>query len=269
MTNFPETITPEQAPALYVKGGLAPLLEIIRAQALTEVPDVTTAKGRDRVASLAYRVSQCKTTVEKPGRAYLKYLKETLIKEAETELREFVRACDELRDQVRQPLTDIENRERARVQAHHDAIASIETMGNTPYTLKETALDALAWVEVWPVDADACQEFLPAYQAALHNAAANIRATVARLEQTALQAAQAQAERERQAAEQAVTAERLRVAQAQAEEQRKAADAEHRDRVRREICQLLREDLAIEGLLAERIVAYAETGRLGRLKIVF
>jgi hypothetical protein len=41
-------IKPEQAPVLYVAGGLDAYLERIR-QAVNEVPDLSTKKGRDRV----------------------------------------------------------------------------------------------------------------------------------------------------------------------------------------------------------------------------
>jgi hypothetical protein len=43
---------------------------------VNEVPDVSTAKGRARIASLAAQVSRSKTAIEKPGRDYLKRLKE-------------------------------------------------------------------------------------------------------------------------------------------------------------------------------------------------
>lgn len=62
-------IKPEQAPVLYVAGGLDTYLEQIR-QAVNEVPDLSTKKGRDRVASLAAQVSRSKTAIEKPGREY-------------------------------------------------------------------------------------------------------------------------------------------------------------------------------------------------------
>jgi D-aminopeptidase len=70
-------IKPEQAPVLYVAGGLDAYLEQIR-QAVNEVPDLSTKKGRDRVASLAAQVSRSKTAIEKPGREYLKRLKEAV-----------------------------------------------------------------------------------------------------------------------------------------------------------------------------------------------
>lgn len=64
-------IAPDMAPAIYVENGLDSFLEKIRA-GVNEVPDLSTAKGRARIASLAAQVSRSKTAVEKPGRDYLK-----------------------------------------------------------------------------------------------------------------------------------------------------------------------------------------------------
>ena len=107
-------VKPEQAPALYRAGGLDAYLEQIR-QAVNEVPDLTTKKGRDRVASLAAQVSRSKTAIEKPGREYLKRLKEA-VRPAEAEIKRFVNACDELRDATRKPLTEWEA-EQERIKA--------------------------------------------------------------------------------------------------------------------------------------------------------
>nr|WP_207781601.1 hypothetical protein [Salmonella enterica] len=113
------------APSIYVENGLEKFLEQIR-ESVKEVPDLSTAKGRARIASLAAQVSRSKTAVEKPGRDYLRHLKEA-VKPAEAELRRFVSACDEMRDEVRRPLTEweaeqerIKAEEAARVKAEND-----------------------------------------------------------------------------------------------------------------------------------------------------
>lgn len=123
-------IKPEQAPTLYRAGGLDAYLEQIR-QAVNEVPDLTTKKGRDRVASLAAQVSRSKTAIEKPGREYLKRLKEA-VRPAEAEIKRFVDSCDELRDATRRPLTEWEA-EQERIKAeeamnvlHAEALAMNE-----------------------------------------------------------------------------------------------------------------------------------------------
>ncbi|EMB4340258.1 hypothetical protein I5462_19105 [Citrobacter freundii] len=106
------------APSIYVENGLEKFLEQIR-ESVKEVPDLSTAKGRARIASLAAQVSRSKTAVEKPGRDYLRHLKEA-VKPAEAELRRFVSACDEMRDEVRRPLTEWEA-EQERIKAEEAA----------------------------------------------------------------------------------------------------------------------------------------------------
>ncbi|CUU24570.1 hypothetical protein EM595_2337 [Duffyella gerundensis] len=108
-------VQPEQVPTLYVENGLEKFLDQIRLQ-VNEVPDLSTAKGRARVASLAAQVSRSKTAVEKPGREFLKRLKEQP-KIFETELRRFIIKCDSLRDEVRRPLTEWEQERIAAEQA--------------------------------------------------------------------------------------------------------------------------------------------------------
>lgn len=100
-------VTDDMAPVVYVAGGLDKYFDMVKDAVSGEVPDLTTKKGRDRIASLAAQVSRSKTAVEKPGRAYLKRLKE-MPKTVEAELREWVNNCDNLRDEVRRPLTEWE-----------------------------------------------------------------------------------------------------------------------------------------------------------------
>lgn len=107
-------IKPDQAPALYSAGGLNGFLEQIRELA-KEVPDVTTKKGRDRIGSLARMVGSSKSAIEKPGREYLKRLKEA-VKPAEEELRVFTRECDAIRDAILKPRDEWEA-EQERIKA--------------------------------------------------------------------------------------------------------------------------------------------------------
>jgi len=122
-----DDISAENAPAIYVTGGLGRFLEAVTAEVTAEVPDLTSRKGRERVASLAAKVSKSKAAVEKPGRDYLKRLKE-MPKVVESELREFVTKMDALRDATRQPLTDWEQAELARTDKHVDDIQNIKDL---------------------------------------------------------------------------------------------------------------------------------------------
>lgn len=121
-------IAPDMAPAIYVENGLDSFLEKIRA-GVNEVPDLSTAKGRARIASLAAQVSRSKTAVEKPGRDYLKRLKEQP-KVVEAELRRFVTECDQMRDEVRRPLTEWEDAEKARTEALQQRLVDLRALAD-------------------------------------------------------------------------------------------------------------------------------------------
>ncbi|MEL9885648.1 hypothetical protein J4W74_07760 [Escherichia coli] len=121
-------ITPDMAPRIYVEKGLEKFLEQIR-EGVNEVPDISTDKGRKRIASLAAKVSRSKTAVEKPGRDYLKRLKEQP-KVVEAELRRFVTECDRLRDEVRRPLTEWENAEKLRTEALQQRLTNLRALAD-------------------------------------------------------------------------------------------------------------------------------------------
>jgi colicin import membrane protein len=115
-----DEITEDKWPEIYGVGKVNDYYEQARAEALSEVPDLSTLKGREAIASNAHKVSRSKTFVEKPGRAYLKYIKETKCAAIEKELREFVEKMDALRDEVRKPLTDWDA-EQKRIKAEKEA----------------------------------------------------------------------------------------------------------------------------------------------------
>jgi len=121
-------IAPDLAPSIYVENGLNKFLEQIR-EGVNEVPDLSTAKGRARIASLSAQVSRSKTAVEKPGRDYLKRLKEQP-KVVEAELRRFVIECDQIRDEVRRPLTEWEDKEKARTEALQQRLVDLRALAD-------------------------------------------------------------------------------------------------------------------------------------------
>ncbi|MEX5148575.1 hypothetical protein P0240_07905 [Enterobacter cloacae] len=131
-------IKPEQAPVLYSAGGLNGFLEQIRELA-KEVPDVTTKKGRDRIGSLARMVGSSKTAIEKPGREYLKRLKEA-VKPAEEELRVFTRECDAIRDAILKPRDEWEaEQERIKAEEAMNALHAEALVMNEEFDLQRAA----------------------------------------------------------------------------------------------------------------------------------
>ncbi len=137
-----EEISEANAPAIYVAGGLKQFIDLVKAEVEGEVPDLTTRKGRERIASLAAKVSKSKTAVEKPGRDYLRRLKE-MPKVVEAELREFVTTMDALRDETRRPLTEWEAAEDARIDRHNDRLNWLKTLADDLGDLNSLQLKGL------------------------------------------------------------------------------------------------------------------------------
>lgn len=234
-------ISDEQAPALYVENGLDQYIEKIR-QAVNETPDLSTKKGRDRIASLALKVSRSKTAIEKPGRDYLKRLKEQP-KVVEAELRRFVTECDRIRDETRQPLTEWENAEKARLEALQKRIAYlrgladvVDDVGN--YLPSQSISDRLisakavelgdSWQELATEAGVAKDATVQKLEAALAESKKREEAAaeLERLRQQ--QAAEAQRQRDEQLKREAAE-EATRIAEQKAKDEREAAERREAD----------------------------------------
>ena len=122
-----ELIVPTKENALEVyqkQNGLDPFLEQIKQEIDSFVPDVTTKKGRDAIASMAYKVAKSKTALDDVGKELVADLKE-LPKKIDAERKRVREILDAWRDQVRKPLTDWEQAEDDRIANHKTAIAFI------------------------------------------------------------------------------------------------------------------------------------------------
>ncbi|PBP34610.1 hypothetical protein CCL11_25840 [Pseudomonas syringae] len=173
-----DDISADNAPAIYVTGGLNQFLEAVTAEVTAEVPDLTTAKGRARIASLANKVSKSKKAVEDPGRDYLKRLKE-MPKVVETELREFVNSMNALRDATRKPLTDWEAADLARRDKHTDGVQRIIDLtffAETPSAANVAQI--IADLELVEIN-DSWEEFLPEAAQAKDRSLAALRTLLA------------------------------------------------------------------------------------------
>ncbi|EFB5468148.1 hypothetical protein FNW90_21230 [Escherichia coli] len=94
---------------------LDPLIEAIEKEARSLVPDVTTKKGRDAIASMAHKVARSKTYIDNAGKAMVAELK-ALPKQIDESRRVVRERLDALKDEVRRPLTEWEA-EQERIKA--------------------------------------------------------------------------------------------------------------------------------------------------------
>lgn len=90
-------------------------------------PDATNKKGREEIASKAHKVSKAKMDMVRLSQT-LKENHQKTIKSINDEVKVVETKFDELRDRIRQPLTDFENTEKARVRSHEEAIKKIDSL---------------------------------------------------------------------------------------------------------------------------------------------
>jgi colicin import membrane protein len=213
--------------------------EAMKAECDAHVPDLSTEKGRKAIASLAYKVARTKTAIDDAGKELNEEARARI--NAIDESRRVIRQqLDELKVEVRQPLTDWEVAEEARVGQVEQTIKLLRDSATVGF--EETADDLrkrIVHVEGLEFDPDKFQGYHPqavALQAStiatLNNVADRLdkeeadRAELARLREEA--AERQRLEQERAEAEEA---ERRRAEAEKAEAERRAkAEAEQKAR---------------------------------------
>lgn len=103
---------------------LDPLIEAIEKEARSLVPDVTTKKGRDAIASMTHKVARSKTYIDNAGKDLVAELK-ALPKQIDESRRVVRERLDALKDEVRRPLTEWEaEQERIKAEEAMNALHS-------------------------------------------------------------------------------------------------------------------------------------------------
>ncbi|AVJ78487.1 TPA: hypothetical protein ACOEDW_001661 [Enterobacter hormaechei subsp. xiangfangensis] len=97
------------------KEQLDPIIEAIEKEARSLVPDVSTRKGRDAIASMAHKVARSKTYIDNAGKDLVAELK-ALPKQIDESRRIVRERLDALKDEARRPLTEWEA-EQERIKA--------------------------------------------------------------------------------------------------------------------------------------------------------
>jgi hypothetical protein len=119
------TIDESKAVAIF-NGGLNDILAKIAEELRQNLPDISTEKGRKEIASRAYKASRCKSKLDEMG----KELGDDARKKIEAINADRSRAktfLENLRDEIRKPLDEYEEKEKARIADHEAAIATMES----------------------------------------------------------------------------------------------------------------------------------------------
>ena len=149
----------ETALAVYsAPQGLDPYLTKIKDELDAFVPDVSTKKGRDAIASIAYKVAKGKTALDNIGKDLVAELKD-VPKKIDAERKRMRDLMDQWKDDVRAPLTAWEEAEQAREARHKAGIDWFQLRAKEHHDLDASELrTTLAEVDARAVD-ESWQEF--------------------------------------------------------------------------------------------------------------
>jgi len=109
---------------LFVDGGLEIILSKIEEDARSIIQDMTTPEGRKQIASHAYKIARSKTTIDDLGKKLVSDWK-TKAKFVDSVRKGSRDRLDALRDEIRKPLNEWENKEKDRVTGHEKALEEI------------------------------------------------------------------------------------------------------------------------------------------------
>lgn len=123
--------------AFQKENGIQDLFDRMAEQARSIVPDVTTKKGRDAIASQAYKVSKSKAAVDNHGKDLVAGIKAQAAA-IDRDRKAWRDQCDALRDEIRKPLDDWEQAENDRVAKHQAVIRAIHSLHGENILNKES-----------------------------------------------------------------------------------------------------------------------------------
>jgi colicin import membrane protein len=203
------------------------IFERIKTEINAFTPDVSTDKGRKAIASMAHKIARTKTGLDDTAAKLVEDQKK-VIDAVNVERRHMRSYLDDLKEQVRKPLTDWEQAEVARQKAIDDGFAVIEAsskvlVGATIESLRGK-IEILRTMEI---PAEVYREVAVDALARRDEAIANLETHIARMEkeqEEREELARLRAEAERHAAEERERA--RKEAEARIAEERKAVEAE-------------------------------------------
>lgn len=174
LTSIVSVIDRNDLPALFLSNDnknqskLIPIIDHIEAEAKKLVFDINTIDGQKGIKSLAFNIAKAKTAIDNAG------------KDKKAELSVDIKIIDglrnmakgrlqELQDTVRQPLTDLENKEKERKAIIEGRLEWLSSVGNATMSSDEL-LTLIGDIEEQPID-DAWDEYkadaLDAWQSTL------------------------------------------------------------------------------------------------------
>lgn len=216
---LPAIIDEQQAVQAFTDGSVEKVVERIENLARSVLTDATTDEGRKAIASLAYKVARSKTLIDDKG------------KELKDEWQQKVNAIDAkrklardrleaLKDEVRKPLTDFENAQKARVDGLKAKLEQITALAQ-PWADSQAASRALEQLEAF--DLAQLAEFADQGRSLQASAKANLERQIADLSKREAEQAELERLRKEKAEQEQRDREARLVAEAEARAKAEAA----------------------------------------------
>lgn len=255
-----EVVAIEQTkvPEVFKQGGIDPIIEGIKEEVNGFVPDVESDKGRKEIASLAHKIARSKTYLDGLGKDLVSGIKQQA-KVIDAERKKMRDELDALKEDVRRPLTEYEEREEQRIKMHKLGIETITEYTGRHYSTAEEVVNAIQAIEKTVID-DSWEEFAAEAAKAKDSALMYLRGKKAMLEEQeriAAEEAKAKAEAEEKARkerEERIAREAAERAKREAEEKarREKEEAEAKAKAEREAAERRELELKLEKERVER-----------------
>ncbi|WP_020472384.1 coiled-coil domain-containing protein [Zavarzinella formosa] len=250
---------------IFTPEGVDDILAKLTKEARSHVLDISTEAGRDHIRSLAYKIARSKTHLDDMGKDLVADAKDK-IKLVDAERKRIRDSLDSLKDEIRAPLTEWENREQERVKAHEAALLGFHaaanfTGPNPPSAEVQARLDGLE-----ALHARDWQEFAKRAELARDTARKQLSDALAASQKHEAEQAELErlrredAERKQRERDEQIKAEAAAKAKAEAEAQAKAVAEAEAARVKAEA------DAEAARVKAEMEMAEQERQRLQREK---
>lgn len=123
--------------------GIDPFLDKIRKEALSLVPDLTTKAGRAAIASMAAKVARSKTYLDDAGKDLCDQERakiDATLSAVLASRKRIKQELDDLRDEVRKPLTDWENSEserKGKIESRIEAMKRLPEIGSNSEVIEK------------------------------------------------------------------------------------------------------------------------------------
>ncbi len=124
LSNKLELVAQTSPKELFAAGNLREVIDSIKEIAGSMVCDLSTAAGRKEVISMAATIAKTKQFIDKTGKQLTETARD-FTKRVNEERKWSFEELEELQKKVRQPVTDLENAEKARIELRDSAYAII------------------------------------------------------------------------------------------------------------------------------------------------